>query len=120
MTRLRSASLFVAVVSGDYAVLRLIDGQVIDFGLAAAICAVASAAAGLLADVGRRRRNAVARKRATARERRGQQPITAAGQQCPLCGGAGQEPSDSPRFVDRQRARLCEACTPAPNLEPTR
>jgi hypothetical protein len=36
MTRLRIASLFVAVVAGDYAALMLIDGQLIDFGVAAA------------------------------------------------------------------------------------
>ena len=39
MTRLRIASLFVAVVAGDYAALMLIDGQLIDFGVTAAICA---------------------------------------------------------------------------------
>ena len=49
MTRLRIASLFVAVVAGSYAALRLIDGQLIDFGVAAAICAGSSVAAGLIA-----------------------------------------------------------------------
>ena len=49
MTRLRIASLFVAVVAGDYAALMLIDGQLIDFGVAAAICAGSSVAAGLIA-----------------------------------------------------------------------
>ena len=49
MTRLRIAALFVAVVAGDYAALMLIDGQLIDFGVAAAICAGSSVAAGLIA-----------------------------------------------------------------------
>ena len=49
MTRLRIASLFVAVVAGDYAALMLIDGQLIHFGVAAAICAGSSVAAGLIA-----------------------------------------------------------------------
>lgn len=115
MTRLRIASLFVAVVAGDYAVLTLIEGQLIDFGVTAAICAGSSVAAGLIAYAGRRRRKAVARGRAAVWERRDQQ---AADQQCPLCGGAGQKPSDSPRFVDRQDARLCAACAPALNPEP--
>jgi hypothetical protein len=109
MTRLRMASLFVAVVAGDYAAFMLIDGQLIDFGVAAAICAGSSVATGLIAYAGRRRRKAVARGRAAVWERRDQQAV-AAGQQCPLCGGARQKPSDSPRFVDRQAARLCRAC----------
>ena len=130
MTRLRIASLFVAVVAGDYAALMLIDGQLIDFGVAAAICAGSSVAAGLIAyaetrtpggsRAGRRRRKAVARGRAAVWERRDQQAATAADQQCPLCGGARQTLSDSPRFVDRQEARLCGACAPALNPEPTR
>ena len=49
MTRLRIAFLFVAVVAGDYAALMLIDGQLIHFGVAAAICAGSSVAAGLIA-----------------------------------------------------------------------
>ena len=61
MTRLRGASLSVAVVAGDYAALMLIDGQLIDFGVTAAICAGSSAAAGLIAYAGRRRRKAVSR-----------------------------------------------------------
>ena len=119
MTRLRIASLFVAVVAGDYAALMLIDGQLINFGVAAAICAGSSVAAVLIAYAGRRRHKAVARGRAAVWEGRDQQ---AAGtdQQCPLCGGARQKLSDSPRFVDRQGARLCRACAPAPNPEPTR
>jgi hypothetical protein len=120
MTRLRMAALFVAVVAGDYAALMLIDGQLIDFGVSAAVCAGSLAAAGLIAYGGRRRRKAVARGRAAVWERRDQQAATAAGQQCPLCGGARQKLSDSPRFVDRQRARLCGACAPALNPEPTR
>jgi hypothetical protein len=120
MTRLRIASLFVAVVAGDYAGLMLIDGQLVDFGVAAAICAGSSVAAGLIAYAGRRRRKAVARGRAAVRERRDQQAVTAADQQCPLCGDARQTLSDSPRFVDRQRARICGTCAPALNPEPTR
>ena len=118
MSRLRNASLFVAVVAGDYAVLTLIDGQLIDFGVTAAICAGSSVAAGLIAYAGRRRRKAVARGRAAVWERRDQQ--AAADQRCPLCGGAGQKPSASPRFVDRQRARLCGKCALALNAEPAR
>ena len=119
MTRLRIASLFVAVVTGDYAALTLINGQLIDFGVTAAICAGSSAAAGLIAYLGRRRRKAVARGRAAVWERRDQQ-AAAADQQCPLCGGARQKPSASPRFVDRQGARLCGACASTLNPEPAR
>jgi hypothetical protein len=119
MTRLRIASLFVAVVAGDNAVLMLINGQVIDFGVSAAICAGSSVAAGLIAYAGKRRRNAVARGRAAVWERRDQQAAVA-DKQCPLCGGARQKPSDSPRFVDRQGARLCGACASALNPEPAR
>jgi hypothetical protein len=118
MTPLRVAFFFVAVVAGDYAMLTLIDGQLIDFGITATICAGSSAAAGLIAYADRRRRQAVARGRAAVWERRDRQ--AAADQQCPLCGGAGQEPSDSPRFVDRQRARLCSACASGLGLEPAR
>jgi hypothetical protein len=70
MTRLRIASLFLVVVSGDYAALRLIYGQLTDFGVSAAICAGSSVAAGLIAYAGRRRRKAVARGRAAVWERR--------------------------------------------------
>ena len=63
----------MAVVAGDYAVLTLIDGQLIDFGVTAAICAGSSVAAGLIAYAGRRRRKAVARGRAAVWERRDQQ-----------------------------------------------
>ena len=119
MTRLRTAALFVAVVAGDYAALTLINGQLIDFGVAAAICAGSSVAAGLVAYSGRRRRKAVARGRAAVWERRDQQ-AAAADQQCPLCGGARQKSIDSPRFADRQGARLCRACASAVNPEPAR
>ena len=119
MTRLRIASLFVAVVSGDYAALMLIDGQLIDFGVTVAICAGSSVAAGLIAYAGRRRRKAVARGRAAVGERRDQQ-AAAADQQCPVCGGVRQKLSDSPRFVDRQGARLCGACASALKPEPAR
>ena len=120
MTRLRMAALFVAVASGDYAALMLIDGQLIVFGVTAAMCAGALAAAGLIAYTGRRRRQAAAHGRAAVWERRDRQAATATDQQCPLCGGARQKPSDSPRFVDRQRTRVCGACAPALNPEPTR
>jgi hypothetical protein len=78
MTRLRIASQFLAMVAGAYAVLMLIDGQLIDFG------------------------------------------VTAADQQCPLCGGACQKPSESTGFVDPQRTCSCGACAPAPDPELTR
>jgi len=116
MTRLRNAPLFAAVMAGDYAVLTLIDRQLVDFGVTAVICAGFSLAAGLIAYAGRRRRQAVTRGRAAVWERRDQQ--AAAGQPCLSCGGAGQKPSESPRFVDRQRARLCGKCAPARDLEP--
>lgn len=112
MTRLRIGSLLVPVLAGDYAVLMLINGQLIDFGVAAAICAASLVAAGLIAYMSRRRRKAMARGRAAVWERRDLQAATA-GQRCPLCGDACQETSDSPSFVDRQRARLCTTCAPA-------
>ena len=131
MTRLRIASLFVAVVAGDYAALMLIDGQLIDFGVAAAICAASSVAAGLIAyvddedarrqhELGRRGRKAVARGRAALWERGDQKAATAPDQQCPFCRGARQKLNDSPRFADRQGASSCVACAPALNPEPTR
>jgi hypothetical protein len=124
MTRLRIAALFVAVVAGDYAALMLIDGQLIDFGVAAAICAASSVAAGLIAyaddqdarrqhEVGRRRRKAVTRRRA-AIWHPDRQATTPPGRRCLLCGVAHQTESDSPRFADRQEARLCGACASAP------
>jgi hypothetical protein len=111
MTRLRVAFFFVAVVAGDYAILTLIDGRLVDFGITAAICAGFSVATVLIAYADRQRRKTVERGRAVVWERRDTQ--AAADQQCPLCGGAGQKRSDSPRFVDRQRARLCRACASA-------
>lgn len=112
MTRLRIVSLFVAVLAGDYAVLMLINGQLIDFGVTAAICAGFLAQAALIAYTDKRRRKAVAQGRAAVWERRDRQAVTA-DEQCPSCGSACQKTSDSPRFVDRQRARLCMACAPA-------
>jgi hypothetical protein len=125
MTRLRIASLFVAVVAGDYAALMLIEGQLIDFAVAAAICAGSSVAASLIAyaddedarrqhELGRRRRKALARGRAAVWERYDQQAAAPPGPQCPLCGVARQTLSDSPRFADRQEVRLCGGCAPAP------
>jgi uncharacterized membrane protein YebE (DUF533 family) len=105
MTRLRVASLFVAVVAGAYAALVLIVGQSIHFGIAAAVGAGSSVAAGLIAYTGRRRRKAVARGRAAAWQGRDPQAATAADQQCPIFGGAHQKLSDSPRFVARKGAR---------------
>jgi hypothetical protein len=119
MTHLRNAPMFVAVMAGYYAVLMLIDGQLVDFVVTAAMCAGSSVAAGLIAYAGRRRRNAVARGRAAVWKRRDEQ-VAAAEQECPLCGGARQKPNDSPSFADRQRARLCAACAPALKPEPAR
>ena len=72
MIRLHSAFSFVAVVAGAYAVLMLINGQLIDFGVTAAICAGSAVAATLIAYGGRRRRKAAARGRAIASKRRDQ------------------------------------------------
>lgn len=119
MTRLRSFSLFVAVVAADYAVLMLINGQLIDFGVAAAICAASSVAAGLIAYAGRRRRKAEARRRSAVWARRDQRETTA-DQQCPVCGGAREKPSESPRFVDQQGGTLCGACVSSLKPEPAR
>ncbi len=123
MTGLRIACLFVAVVAGDYAALMLIDGELIHFGVAAAICAGSSVAAGLIAyaddndarwqhELGRRRRKAARRGRAL-RERTVQQPATAPDERCPSCRGVRQIESVPSRFVDRQGARSCPACAPA-------
>ena len=119
MSRLRIASLFLAVVSGDYAALRLIYDQLADFGVSVAVCAGSLAVAWLIAHADNRRRRAVVRERVAVRERRDQQ-AAATGHQCPSCGGVGQKVSDSPRFVERQRARLCGACASALNPEPAR
>jgi hypothetical protein len=91
MTRLRMAALFVAVVAGDCAALMLVVDQLIDFGVAAAICAGSSVAAGLIAyvddedarrqhELGKRRRKVVARGRAVIWEGRDQQAASAADQ----------------------------------------
>jgi hypothetical protein len=120
MTRLRIAALFVAVVSGDYAALMLIDCQLTHFGVGVAICAGSSLAAGLIAyaddedarrqhELGRERRKPVPRGPAL-RMHSDQQPATVPGQQCPLCGGVRQIRSDSPKFVDQRQALLCGAC----------
>jgi hypothetical protein len=119
MNRLRIACLFLAVVAGDYAALRLIYGQLRDFGVSVAICAGSLVTAGLIAYADRRRRKAVARGRAAVWERRDQQAAPA-DQRCPLCGGARQKPSESSSFVDRQGARLCAACASVLNPEPAR
>lgn len=119
MSSLRIAALFLAVVSGDYATLRLIYGRLADFGVSVTVCAGSLAAAGLIAHADHRRRRTVARGRAAVWERRDQQ-AAATEHRCPSCGGAGQKASDSPRFVERQRARLCGACAPALNPEPAR
>jgi hypothetical protein len=119
VSRLRIASLFLAVVSGDYAALRLIYGQLADFGLSVAVCAGSLAAARWITHADNQRRRAVARGRAAVWERRDQQAAIT-GHRCPSCGGAGQKASDSPRFVDRQRARLCGACAPTLAPEPAR
>ncbi len=120
LTRLRIASLFLAVVAGDYAALRLIYGPLADFGVSAAICAGSLITAGLIAHADNRRRQAVARGRAAVWPRRDKQATTGATQHCPSCGGTRQQSSDSPRFVDRQGGLLCQACAPALNLGPTR
>jgi hypothetical protein len=113
MIRLRIAVLFVAVVAGDYAALMLIDGLLTHFGVAATICAGSSVASGVMAYADRRRRKALTVRRAAVQGRFEGQAASAADRQCPLCGGARQTLSGSPRFVDRQGARICAACAPA-------
>jgi hypothetical protein len=115
MTRLRVAALFLAVVSGDYAALRLIYLQLVDFSVAAAVCAGSLVTAGLIAHADKRRRRAVARGRAAVWQRRDKQATIGADQQCPSCGGTRQQPSESTRFVERQGGLLCQACAPALN-----
>jgi hypothetical protein len=119
MTRLRIASLFVAVFSGDYAALMLINGQLIDFGVSAAICAGSLVTAGLIAHADNRRRRAMARGRAAVWRRRDKQATTGAHQQCPSCGDTRQHPSESPSFAHRQGGLLCHACAPVLKLAPT-
>ncbi len=126
MTRLRIALLFVAVVAGDYAALMLIDCQLIHFGVAAAVCAGSSLAAGLIAyadderarrqhELGRRRRNAVTPGRPAMWEHNDHQAAIPADRQCQRCEAARQTHSESPRFADRQESRLCAACASAPS-----
>jgi hypothetical protein len=117
MTR-RIVLLFVAVVAGDYAALMLISGHLIHFGVAATLCAGSSVAGGLIAYAGRRRRKALALGRGAVRESRDRPMAAVADQQCSLCGRVRQRPSDSPRFVDRQRTMSCVACAPTFGPEP--
>jgi hypothetical protein len=107
MTRLRIASLFLPVVAGDYAALRLIYGQLTDFGVSAAVGAGSLVAAGLIAHAEKRRRQAVTRGRAAVWQRPDKQAATGAERQCPSCGGTRQQPSESTRFVDRQGGPTC-------------
>ena len=108
MTRLRIASLFLAVVAGDYAALRLIYGQLADFGVSAAVCAGSLVTAGLFALADNRCRQAVARGRAAVWLRRDKQATAGADQQCPLCGGARRSGSaviSRPRPASTSSAR---------------
>jgi hypothetical protein len=102
MTRLRIASLFVAVVAGDYAALMLIDGQLIDFGVTAAICAGSFGAAGLIAYADRRRRTALARGRAAVWERRDQQAAAADEQRYAWARAKNQVTQPNPRVPTRR------------------
>jgi hypothetical protein len=131
MTGLRIAFLFVAVVAGDYAALMLIDGQLIDFGVAAAICAGSSVAAGLIAyaddeharrqhELGRRHRKAVTQGRSAIWERHDHQAAAAPAQECPSCGVVRQTTSESTRSVDQRETRLCEGCALDLDAESTR
>jgi hypothetical protein len=76
MTRLRVASVFLAVVAGDYAALRLIYGQLADFGVSAAVSAGSLVTAGLIARADKRRRQAPGRR--AAWQRRDKQATTSA------------------------------------------
>jgi hypothetical protein len=69
VTRLRTATLFLAVAAGDYAALMLIYGQLTAFGVSVAVCAGSLLAAGTVARVDNRRRRAAARGRAAVRQR---------------------------------------------------
>lgn len=122
MTRLRIAFLALAVVAGDYAALMLIDCQIVDFGVAAAICAASSIAAGLIGYVGdgngRRRyepggrghKATTTRRRTAIGERRADRAAIGVRQQCPSCEGATENPSESAGFDDRRSGRRCRAC----------
>ena len=130
MTGLRIAALFVAVVTGDYAALMLILGQLIDFGVAAAICAGSSVAAALIAyaadddapprhELSRRRRMAVTRKRALC-ERPDQQPDIVPDQQWPLRGSPCQIRSESTRFAWPDGSALVQGMRAGHSPKPTR
>ncbi|OBA72591.1 hypothetical protein A5641_07965 [Mycobacterium sp. 1554424.7] len=119
MNGLRIASLFVAVISGDYAALAVIDDQLIDFGVTAAICAGSVMTAWVIAHADNRRRRAAAPGRAAVGLRRDSQVTTRADLHCPSCRGTRQQLSDSPGFADRQAGVACQACTPAFDLGPT-
>lgn len=119
MTRLRIGSLFLAVVSGDYATLRLIYGQLTDFGLSAAVCAGSLLTAGVIAHVDNRRRIAAGRGGLALWQRRDKQVTSEADQQCLSCADTPQRPAESPRFVDPQGGPSCQACAPALNPGPT-
>jgi hypothetical protein len=94
MSRLRIAFLLLALVAGDYAALRLIDCQVVDFAVAAAICAGCSIAAGLVGyfgdgdgrrqyQLGSRRHTGVNRARSVIGRRRARQTTTGVARPCP-------------------------------------
>jgi hypothetical protein len=118
MTRLRIACLLVAVVAGDYGALSLLQGETVQFVLAAAICAASSVAAGLIAfaddEHARRQHELNRRGRAavTRREHLFQQPGTAGGQRAPLFDDLHQKRSDSAGLADRQDARSPGAYAP--------
>jgi hypothetical protein len=100
-------------LAGDYALLRLIDGQLNDFGVAAIICAGASIAAGVIGyaddeatrrlhELARQRRKVVAQAPALG-EWPDEEAATAHDQQCPPSEGAYQISSESTSFSDRER-----------------
>lgn len=70
MTRLGRASALVAVFAGDYAILMLINGQLIDFNVSAGVCAVALLGAAVSEYVVRLSRKTLAHGRAAVWERR--------------------------------------------------
>jgi hypothetical protein len=94
MSRVRISLLFVAVVAGAYAALRLIDCRLVDFGIAAAICAGASVAAGLIAYLHGRR--------PTIPQRDDEQADDHVDRPCPPSEEIRRTLSGSPQFVDRQ------------------
>jgi hypothetical protein len=125
MTRLRIACLLVAVAAGDYAALSLIQGQLAEFGLAAAVCAASSVAAGLIAfaddESARRRHEQYRRSRAAQQSQRSApQSVAAPAARSPQCHDLHQGRTDSPRFADRQAARPATDCTPGGIENPDR